>query len=793
MKISHAWLRALCPHDLDATSVAAKLTSAGLEVEDVAPAAPPLDGVVVAKIVEAKQHPNADRLRVCMVDAGGDELLQIVCGAPNARDGLITALATIGTKLPGDLTIKKGKLRGEVSMGMLCAAAELGLDGTAGIIELPAEFTPGTPITAALDLDDSIFDVSLTPNRGDCLSATGIGRELQALGVGTLQPPAAPSLEISSTASRDIQITNTEDCCGYFGRVIEGLDASQPTPLWMAERLRRAGLRSRGPLVDVTNYVMLELGQPLHAFDNAKLAGDITVRRGNSGETLMLLNDQEATLDSSDLLICDANGPQALAGAMGGLNSAVSDDTTSVFLESASFTHTAVAGLGRRHKLVSDALHRFERGTDPALPPKALDRATELLIQICGGSAGPVTFAGSAKPTPIKIDLNLNRCNAILGSDLDAARASSILVDLGFACEQQGDDQLAVQPPSWRNDIMIAEDLMEELARIVGYDHLGGTPIRVRADFSAPAAAPTATSRIRRFLQARGWTETVSFSFTSAELATALRAEPEAEAIRLANPISDHLSDMRPTLWASMLPLYVHNHRQSNRNLRLFEVGRTFQRMDGKICETEVVAGIVGGAQHPESWNQPRNAVDYYELSGMLSDLAQLEDAQRELRFEAASHPALHPGISARVLCDGVAIGWLGQLHPALWKQHGEGGKAPYVFECERLALTQPRKTEIIALPQFPSSRRDLAFIVSSGTCANDLMSFIRKQSRLPLADLVVFDVFEDESLQAGFKSIAFGLIFQDFSRTLDDGVIDDAVTSLIDELTSTFQARLRD
>jgi len=793
MKMSHAWLRELCPHALDAQTVAEKLTAAGLEVEDVTPASPPLDGVVVARIAEARQHPNADRLRVCMVDAGTDELLQIVCGAPNAREGLITALATIGTTLPGDFKIKKGKLRGEVSMGMLCGPSEIGLDGGDGIIELPADLLPGTPLTTALDLDDQVLDIGLTPNRGDCLSALGIAREMQALQMGTLTPP--PCTEITSTASstRVISIADTDDCRSYYGRVIEGLDTQRPTPLWMVERLRRAGLRSRGPLVDVTNYVMLELGQPLHAFDNDKLSGAISVRRAQVGETLTLLNDQQVSLDSADLLICDDKGPQALAGAMGGLATAVGDDTTSVFLESASFTPAAVAGLGRRHKLVSDALHRFERGTDPALPSRALDRATQLLLDICGGFAGPATQAGSLSQAKGQVELDLNRCNAILGSNLSAEQASNVLTALGFTVTTTQATSLQVDAPTWRSDIHIAEDLMEELARIVGYDHLGGSPVRVRADFSAPPDNPSINSRMRRYLQARGWSETVSFSFTSTTLATDLRTDKGAEPIRLANPISDNLTDMRPTLWASMLPIYVHNLRQSNRNLRLFELGRTFSSDQGRIRETEVIAGLAGGSLLPENWSQPRTAADFYEISGLLSDMAQLTDASRQLHFVPASHPALHPGISARIELDGTPIGWAGQLHPALWKQHGEGGKAPFVFECDKAALGTPSKAEIQPIAPYPASRRDLAFIVSTETCADKLITFIKSSSPLPLADLVVFDVFEDESLQEGFKSIAFGLIFQDFSRTLEDGVIDDAVASLIDELKNTFQARLRD
>lgn len=792
MKMSHAWLRELCPHEADAQTVADKLTAAGLEVEDVEAAAEPLDGVVVARIIEAKQHPNADRLRVCMVDAGVDEPLQIVCGAPNAREGLVTALATIGTRLPGDFKIKKGKLRGEVSMGMLCAASELGMDGSDGIMELPSDLSPGTAIIDALGLDDHIFDIALTPNRGDCLSATGIARELGALGLGSMSPIQMADVAVESNQQRSISIENPKDCASYYGRVIEGLDRSKPTPSWMIERLRRCGLRSLGPLVDVTNYVMLELGQPLHAFDHSQLAGDIHVRRAQNGETLALLNEQEIALSGEDLLICDDTGAQALAGAMGGASTAVTDKTTAIFLESACFSPSAVAGLGRRHKLVSDALHRFERGTDPTVPPHALERATALLIQICGGHAGPVTFAGSAEHSAKPVVLDLDRANAILGSELQAEHAQSILGSLGFNVNIDTAQHLTVRAPAWRRDIAIPEDLMEELARIVGYDNLGGSPTRVLPTYAPAAFGPKRQAQLRRFLEARGWSEIVTYSFTSEALTAAFVEDDAAERIRLANPISEQLTHMRPSLWASMLPTYVHNLRHANRDLRLFEIGRSFTRTQDKIVEHDRIAGIAGGSRTPENWNNTRDLVDFFDISGLAQDMARLTSAEQPTLVKA-EHPALHPGKSAQLIRGETRIGWIGQLHPRVWKVFGEGGKAPFLFEWDWKALLPETKAAIQPIPAYPSSRRDLSMLFPIATTANQVVDYIRQNSTLPLADLLVFDVFENDSLHAGFKSVALGLIFQDFSRTLEDGVIDDAMTSLVDGLTNTFDARLRD
>lgn len=795
MKLSLEWLRALAPQQLDANTLAERLTLAGLEVEEQLPAAPPLEGVVVARILEATQHPNADRLRVCRVDAGTEEPLQIVCGAPNARAGLTVALATVNTRLPGDFKIKKSKIRGEVSLGMLCAAEELGLELPGeGILELPDTLTPGTPFSEALGLDDTVLDIALTPNRGDCLSVLGVARELAALELATLQAPACAPAETASTAQRMIVIADPPDCSWYCGRVIEDLDPQARTPLWMAERLRRSGLRPRNPLVDVTNYVLLELGQPLHAFDDTCLDGEIRVRRAQAGEALTLLDGSAVTLSPADLVIADARGAQALAGAMGGADSAVGDATTRVFLESACFSPLAVAGLGRRHKLHSDALHRFERGTDPALPQRALERATALLLEICGGRAGPITQAGSAPGPAPAITLDLARSNAILGTAMSPEQAQGILAGLGCVVAA-ADGTLTVQPPSWRRDLAIPEDLMEELARIAGYDQLGGEPSRVRPQFLIPPAAPRQLARARALLQGRGWAEAQTFAFASADAVRALSGAEPAPALRLANPISEQLTDMRPTLWASLLPVYAHNLRHGNRDLRLFEAARVFRddAADGDIREIEMLAGMASGRRHPESWARGGAELDFADMRGLIEALGALAGSAGPLDFVAADHPALQPGQSARVERDGQPLGWVGRMHPRIARTLDLGEKGPLLFELEREALLAPQRRPVAAPAPYPASRRDLSFLVPTETYVGDMLKHMTSNTPVPLRELLVFDVFSDDSLDEGFKSVAFGLIFQDFSRTLTDGVIDDAVASLVEGLESRFQARLRD
>lgn len=794
MKLSDSWLRELCPHSASVERTAAVLTSAGLEIEELIPAAPPLDGVVVARIVTAAPHPNADRLQVCQVDAGGDEALQIVCGAPNARPGLLTALATVGTRLPGDFKIKKSKIRGEASFGMLCSVTELGLDGESdGILEMPVEAEPGTAISQALGLDDTIYDIALTPNRGDCLSAMGVARELAAMELGVLQPPQPVQNAIAVESQREVHIDDPALCQNYYGRIIEGVDLRRPSPWWMQERLRRSGFRPKDLIVDITNYVQLELGQPLHAFDDEQLSGSIRVRRAQEGEGITLLDGQELSLTPQDMVISDDTGPVALAGAMGGLHSAVTAKTQRVFIESACFQPKAMAGLGRRHKLHSEALHRYERGTDPALPQRALERATELVLTLGGGRPGPITIAESPPPGATRICLDLDRTNAILGSHVDAAAATALLQRLGCTVQSTSATTLEVQAPSWRRDLQIAEDLMEEVARLVGYDALGGQPCRIQPQFRPLPAERERLRRVRRHLASQGLSETVGFAFAGAELCAELGMPVEDAALKLANPISDQFTVMRPSLWPSMLPPYAQNLRHANRDLGLFETGKVFAvDPSGKVTERESLAILLGGQNQPENWAAAQQPVDFFDLKGLCEDLVHVLAPGLRLHYQSANHPALHPGQSAQLLLDDKALGWIGRLHPTLWKKRGESGAAPLMLELYWQEL-QPLRQEVRPPAQFPASRRDLSLVVPNGIPAASVRQFLLSRSPLALSDVLIFDVFSNESSGEDFRSIAFGLIFQDFSRTLEDGEVDAAIAALTSGLDQEYGIRLRD
>lgn len=789
MKISYQWLSEWAKTELSAAQAGEVLTMAGLELDDLEPAAPPLDGVVVAQIVSAEQHPNADRLRVCSVEAGQDQPLQIVCGAANARAGIKVALATIGTRLPGDFKIKKSKIRGQESFGMLCSGGELGMDETDGIVELPQSLEIGTPLTQALALDDSILDIALTPNRGDCFSVRGVARELACL-TGTPYSVAfdASAPEITLSDAPTITIEDGADCRRYAGRIVRGLDRTVATPLWMAERLRRSGLRSINPLVDVTNYVLLELGQPMHAFDLAKLDGGICVRRGRPGETLTLLNEQSIELDEQSLVIADAKAPVALAGAMGGLASAVDDQTTDVLLESACFTPSAVAGTGRRYKLSSDSLQRYERGVDPKLQELALDRATQLLISICGGQAGPAHLEEADAWSAPTIELSPARVQTLLGSAVAPQAMVDILRKLECAVSENG-DTLTVNPPSHRYDLADPIDLVEEIARVHGYDNLPGRERRVQVALSAPRA--DAATRIRRELSARGYHEAVSFSFADAKTDDALNGDVALEPVVLDNPMSAAMAQMRRSLWASLIPVWKHNAARQQERIRLFELGRKYGKRGARIEETECVAGLISGLATPEQWALSKRNVDFYDLKADVNAL--LGDRAQALEWSDADlHPALHPGRSASLMLDGERVGVLGEIHPRL-KKVLDLPQSPLLFEIQRKILDELRLPQLQQITATPSSRRDLALVVNQSLAAEKFTHFVKKEAGEILREVRVFDVFTGDALPKGCKSVALGLIFQDFSRTLTDEDVDAAIQKLASGLEREFGAQIRD
>ena len=792
MKFSEKWLREWVNPAVDTEQLCEQLTMAGLEVDAVVPAAPDLAQVVVGRIEACEKHPDADALQLCQVNIGAVEPLHIVCGAPNAAKGLRVAVAQIGAQLPGGMKIKAAKIRGVASQGMLCSASELGLaDENEGILSLGETAEPGQALVDYLKLDDQVIEIDLTPNRGDCLSLRGIAREVAVANRLPLHGPECAPQTVSIDQQQPVQIEATQACSSYAGRVITGLNPQAASPDWLRERLRRSGVRPISPVVDITNYVMLELGQPMHAFDAKRLRGNICVRFAAPGERITLLDETEISLESDALVIADDSGPIALAGIMGGAATAMQADSASVFLESASFSPSAMAGMGRRYKRHTDALHRYERGVDAGLQSLALERATALILDICGGQAGPVSVAGSPQPAAkAAIKLRHARVTRLLGSEIDAGEITDILGRLEMQVTEQGDTWQVV-PPSFRFDIALEADLIEEIARVHGYNRLPTRAQHVPAAISAQPERQIEMQRLREVLLQRGYNEAVTYSFVDAPLQQKLN--PDAAAVDVDNPIAEQYAQMRTTLWSSLLPAWQHNARRQQARVRLFEFGLRFRR-DAQatlgIDQRLSCAGIISGSAEPEHWQGARREIDLFDAKGHVEALFAAA-APCALSFIAAQHPALHPGRSAKVLRDGVPVGWLGQLHPELKKQMGNR-ELPYVFEldCEAMLTGHvPRASEI---PEFPWVRRDLAVVVPEVMTAGELVHAIWSQKPQYLQSVNVFDIFRGQDLETGFKSIALGLIFQDKSSTLTDQGVDDAVAQLTDHLGGRLGAKVR-
>ena len=783
MKLSEQWLREWVNPSATIEQIAERLVMGGLELEIEPVCAELPRGVVVGRIVSIAPHPNAERLRVCEVDVGAGGMPTIVCGAPNARAGMVAPVALPGARLPGGLEIKASALRGVDSAGMLCSASELGLaEKSEGLLEMDPDARPGTPIEKHLALDDKILNLEITPNRGDCLSVVGLAREIAALYGVNMTRPRAKQAVVVGHHRHAVEIENPADCSAYAGRVMYGLNARARTPDWMRERLRRSGIRSIQPLVDVTNYVMMELGQPMHAFDGSKLSGTVRVRRAKAGETLTLLNDQPLELQHNELLITDDSGPVALAGVMGGASTAVSQSTSRVFFESACFAMTAVAGTGRRHKLASDALYRFERGVDPELQRAALERATELAAQLCGGEAGPVTFTGRPLPE-VRVRLRHARLNKLLGQDVPAKDVEALLARLGIATRNEVGGTWSTQVPSWRYDLRIEADLIEEVARLYGYDRIPARPYAARLAPARPSESDRSLASLKQVLASRGWQEIVSLAF--ADRAVQEKLDPQAVAIPLDNPIADNLALMRSTLWCGLVDAWRYNHARQAPRLRLFEAGVCFARVDGQIVETPRLAGLFAGPALAEQWGAKARAADFYDLK---AEVQALFARPASFAFEAASHPALHPGRSARITCDGQPVGWAGELHPALVADLGLPSAA-LLFELETGVLRRAEVPRGRAVPEFPASRRDLALVVPESITLDALQQAVRAAAPPALRDVFVFDVYRGENLGTTFKSMALGLIFQDYSRTLTDVEIDSAMARINAEVAARLGA----
>ena len=791
MRISVRWLSEWLGSTPEPRELASRLTMAGLEVEGIEPAAPPLPGIVVGEVVACEKHPNADTLSVCQVNAGG-ELVQVVCGAPNARAGLKAPLATLGARLPGGLEIRKAKLRGVESHGMLCSARELGLsDDATGLLELPADLAPGITLSDALELDDTVLEINLTPNRGDCLSHLGVARETAALTGATPCGPDMRAVPARITDVFPVELVPGAGCARFAARVIRGVRAEAEAPLWMRERLRRAGLRPISAVVDVTNYVMLELGQPMHAYDLRELEGGIVVRRARAGETLRLLDGRDVTLDETVMVIADHAKPLALAGVMGGDHSGIGSDTTDVLLEVAFFRPDAIAGRGRRYGLVTDASQRFERGVDPTLQERAIERATELLLACAGGAAGPVEITELPAEIPARraVDFRPSRARSVIGAAISDADMREILERLGMRIESAA-SAWRIVPPSWRFDIGIEEDLIEEVARVYGFDRIPETDPATVVAMPALSETRLSSEAIADLLIQRGYFEAITYSFVDPALQTLLC--PGEPALRLANPISADLAEMRVSLWPGLVRALIENQRRQQSRVRLFEIGRKF-RLDGTALEEiPVVAGLAAGPALPEQWGAPTSAVDYFDVKADVESLLRATGAADDFSFVPAEHPALHPGQSARIVRNGRAVGWIGRLHPET-EQRLELTYSGLVFEVETESGLQVRVPRLAEISRFPAVRRDLAIVVREAVPVQALLDTIRHAAKDLLTGLVVFDIYRGRGIDEGFKSVAIGLNLQDISRTLTDDETDAVVAQVVAGLEREHSAAIRD
>ena len=793
MKFSEKWLREWVDPAVSTGELVEQLTMAGLEVDSVEPAGAGLESLLVAEVISVDKHPDADKLRVCQVRAGQEQPLQVVCGAPNVSVGGKYPLAPVGGRMPGGMKIKKSKLRGVESQGMLCSAQELGLsEDHDGLMELPAEAEAGQSLQDFLGLDDNIIELDLTPNRGDCLGIEGIARE-----VGTLLRSAVTSVAVSPVKASiddrfEVDIQAPEACPQYLGRVVRGVDAAAATPLWMKERLRRSGLRSLGPVVDVTNYVLLELGQPMHAFDLARLCGGVRVRYALEGEELTLLDDRKVVLDAGTVVIADHDKPLAIAGVMGGLDSAVQDTTTELFLECAFFPPEMIAGCARSYGMHTDSAHRFERGVDPGLQQRAIERATELLLAITGGEAGPVCTVISSEHLPAcnPVVLRRERIQRVLGMSPEDSEVADILDRLGMVATEQQDGWL-VEPPGFRFDIRIEADLIEEIGRIYGYNRLPSVPLLGAMEVQAVTESDIGLTDFCDVLVARGYQEAVTYSFV--DEAMQAQVNPGMMPVRLANPISSEMAVMRTSLWTGLLKAVQHNvHRQKTR-LRFFEHGlRFYARDDGAIQQDIMLAGVITGSRLPESWDGKEQPVDFYDLKNDLETLLQLGGDTQRFTFSPREHPALHPGQTAAVECAGKTVGWLGRIHPVL-ASHLDLSADTCLFELQYESVNTSQITEFKSISRYPSIRRDLAFVVDADLQAGVLQDAVKEVAGDLLQQMPVFDVYQGKGIESGRKSIAFGLILQDNSRTLTEQDIEAVVEKVTTQLGDKFGATLRD
>ncbi len=792
MKFSEQWLREWVDPSLDTNALAHRLTMAGHEVDSVEAQGSGLGGVVVGEVIASQKHPNADRLSVCRVSTGAGDPVDVVCGAPNVVTGMKSPFAPVGTKLPNGMQLEKAKIRGVESNGMLCSAIELGLgDEADGIIELPADAPIGQPLAEFLDLPDSTFDLDLTPNRGDCFSVLGIARDVSAMTATPLKVASIAAITGTLEDEQAVELVCPEGCPRFAGRVIRNIDGDARSPVWMTERLRRSGLRPIHPVVDITNYVMLELGQPLHAYDWNLVQGPIRPRLAKSGDKVTLLDEREIEVNTDTLVITDDSGPIGLAGIMGGLSTAVSDKTTDVFFEAAFWPPKFMAGRARQYALHTDASLRFERGVDPAGQARAVERATGLLLEIAGGEAGPLVDHIVAEHLPKNAPLLLrkSRLKKVLGTDIDGDRVSEILTNLGFVTTDHAAGW-SVEIPSYRFDVDVEDALVEEVARIFGYDEI--------PEITAIAATPLATAvetkvdldLVANTLVARDYQEVITYSFVDQEINK--RITGTTSELVLSNPISSEMSVMRGSVWPGLLAAAASNVARQQERVRIFEIGKTFHGTLKAPEEVMRVAGLAYGDAAPEQWGSVAQTIDFFDIKSDVSALLRMGGALSKFSFVAAEHPALQPGQVANIVRDDDVVGVIGKLHPGIAKTF-DLDKGAILFELNSDHAFATSVPNAIEISKFPMIRRDIAVIVDDKVSAASLVAAVESTASELIRNVRIFDVYRGPGIEAGRKSVALGLILQETSRTLTDDDADAAKSAAVRKLQQEFAAVLRD
>ncbi|MDS7967074.1 phenylalanine--tRNA ligase subunit beta [Acinetobacter sp. V117_2] len=791
MKISENWLRTWVNPAIDSDTLSDQLTMLGLEVDELAPVAKPFTGVVVGEVLTVEQHPDADRLRVTTVNIGSGEPLQIVCGAPNVRVGMKAPVATIGAVLPGDFKIKKGKLRGIESQGMLCGASEIDLeDKIDGLLELPADAPVGVNIREYLKLDDNVIDISITPNRGDCFSIRGIAREIAVINQLQMNEPEIKSVDATITDEKKVVIS-TDGAPRYLGRVVKNVNVKAATPEWMEQALARSGIRTHSILVDVTNYVLMELGQPMHAFDLAKIEGTVHVRQAQPQEKLQLLNDQEVELQEDVMVIADDQKALAIAGIMGGLASSVTDDTADIFLESAFFAPLAIAGRARRFGLHTDSSQRYERGVDFELPLIAMNRASQLIQELAGGEFGPITVAEKTDLLPKReaIELKQAQVDQLLGYQVAAEFITDALTRLGCKVTVKAEGEWSVVPPSHRYDMAIYQDLIEEIARIDGYDNIQISLPSMDVQL-AKYQDRFEIAQLRQTVVTLGYQEAISFSFADAKLEKQLN--PQVNPLMLANPISSDLAAMRSTLLSSLIPCVQYNLNRQQSRVRFFELGLRFDYQNAAsiqdLKQIPTLALIAVGSREPESWHAKPQPMDFFDFKGEVEEI--LAAGRLKVEYARSERAWLHPGQSAEILVDGKSIGYLGRLHPSL--ENELDLSTTWVAELDQAAVLQSYVSNFTELSRFPSVRRDIALLISDNINVRDIQQLIEKTGGELLDSTWLFDVYTGQGVEEGKRSLAFALLWQHPSRTLEDAEIKSGMDNIIQVLENTYQATLR-